>query len=129
MKNFDEWNQHKKNIDTILNTHLYYPKEGEVWVSKIGINVGVEQDGSNLDFSRPVLVVKKFNNQMYWVLPLSSKQKFLDYYYNFTDPYSRKVSVILAQLKLSSIRRFERRIYEIDKDLFEDIKNRLKLFL
>ena len=129
MKNFDEWNRHKKNIDIISNTHLYYPKESEVWVSKIGINVGVEQDGSNLDFSRPVLVVKKFNNQMYWVLPLSSKQKFLDYYYNFTDPYNRKVSVILAQLKLSSIRRFERRIYEINNDLFEDIKNRLKLFL
>ncbi len=41
----------------------------------IGKNVGREQNGSGRDFERPVLIIKKWNNEMVWGVPLSTKQK------------------------------------------------------
>ena len=92
-------------------------------------NIGFEQNGSGQNFSRPMLVVMKFNNQMFWSIPLSTKQKGLDFYYNFTDPHNMKVSAILAQMKLVSLKRLNRKLYNIlPTDLLE-IKAKLKKFL
>jgi len=54
------------------------------------------------------LIVKKFNNKMFWVVPLTSKQKALDFYHNFTDATGHAASAILAQLRLLSLKRFDR---------------------
>jgi hypothetical protein len=48
----------------------------------LGKTLRREQDGGSQEFSRPVLVVKKFNNEIFWVVPLSTKQKPLDFYFN-----------------------------------------------
>ena len=106
-----------------------FPKEGEVWVCALGVNLGHEQNGVNENFSRPVLIVKKFNNTMFWVIPLSTKQKPLDFYFNFTDLDGQEVSVVLAQLRLVSIKRVGRKMYDMPTDLFSEIKKRLKNFL
>jgi len=52
-----------------------FPKSGEVWMCTLGQNLGREQNGGPRDFSRPVLVIKKFNNEIFWVVPLSTKTK------------------------------------------------------
>ncbi|MDP4000814.1 MAG: type II toxin-antitoxin system PemK/MazF family toxin [bacterium] len=128
-KDFDKWNGIKKRIHAQAKDNGSFPKEGEIWMCIIGRNIGFEQNGGGENFSRPVLVTKKFNNQMFWMVPLSTKQKSLDFYYNFTDPSSRKVSVILAQLRLVSIKRFKRKMYELSAGDFSKIKLRLKDFL
>lgn len=92
-------------------------------------NIGNEQNGSGENFSRPVLIIKKFNNRMFWCVPLSTKQKRFDFYFNFTDPNGLKVSVILAQLKLTSIKRLKRKLYEIEPDLLVRMKEKLRGFL
>ncbi len=97
MNEFDVWNIHKKRIEDTDVDPTKFPKEGEVWMSAVGRNIGFEQNGSGDNFSRPVLVIKKFNNHMFWVVPLSTKQKSLDFYFNYTDPNHEKVSAILAQ--------------------------------
>lgn len=127
--NFDKWNEEKKKIERDKNELSRFPKVGEVWVSFLGKNIGVEQNGGSNNFSRPVLIVKKFNNQMFWVVPLSTKQKKLDFYYNFENKDKQNISVILAQLKLMSIKRFKRDIYKISRDDFIEIKKKLKNFL
>ncbi len=81
-------------------------------MSALGRNIGYEQNGSGDNFARPVLIVKKFNNNMFWCVPLSTKQKHFDFYFNFTDPNEQKVSAILAQLKLVSVKRLKRKPYE-----------------
>lgn len=130
MKYYNKWNNNKIEIDSLGAMSVkQFPNEGDVWISKIGVNIGVEQDGSVIDFTRPVLVIKKFNNHMYWILPLSSKQKNLDFYYNFVDKDQNNVSVILAQLRVSSVKRFIRKIYEIDKSDYNLIKSQLIKFL
>ena len=128
-KEFDRWNQIKKKINNKIESLDPFPKEGMVWICVVGKNVGYEQNGVGMDFARPVLVVKKFNNKMYWVLPLSTKQKEYDFYYNFIDPFGMKGSIILAQLRLISVKRFIRDMYEIDTANFDAIRLRLIEFL
>jgi hypothetical protein len=38
-------------------------------MSSFGKNIGYEQNGSGANFSRPILIIRKFNNHMYWVVP------------------------------------------------------------
>lgn len=124
MNDFDRWNMIKKELDG-QELPRFFPKEGVVWMCALGKNTGFEQNGVGNRFDRPALVVKKFNNQMYWTIPLSTKQKNLDFYYNFTDQGGNKVSAILAQLRLTSIKRFIRDMYEMDPGEFVAIRERL----
>ncbi len=126
---FDRWNESKKKVDAQNVEVDKFPQEGEVWMCLLGKNIGFEQNGSDESFSRPMLVVKKFNNHMFWAVPLSTKQKQFDFYYNFTDLEQRPVSVILAQMRLISVKRLVRLLYQVDDDLFHTIKNRLRSFL
>ncbi len=129
MKDFDAWNEIKKKIETEGNEPNKFPKEGETWMGSLGRNVGFEQNGSGDNFSRPVLIIKKFNNHMFWCIPLSTKQKDFDFYFNFTDPNNQNVSVILAQMKLVSVKRLSRKLYEFESETFERVKAKLRSFL
>lgn len=122
-KDFDKWNGIKKYLE-LLDIKLF-PKEREVWMSAVGRNVGFEQNGAGENFGRPVLVVKKFNNQMFWVVPLSTKQKNFDFYFNFSGPKGDGAAAILAQLRLMSVKRFERNLYTLSEDVFNEIRERL----
>src|SRR3989344_2739232 len=128
-KEYDVWNELKKKIQSDISEPDYFPKEGEVWMSSLGKNIGFEQNGNGTNFSRPILVVKKFNNHMFWCASLSTKQKKFDFYYNFTDPNGEKVSVILAQLKLVSVKRLKRKLYDISSSDLIEIKDKLRGFL
>jgi len=125
---FDTWNEIKKRINN-KTKNLPFPQEREVWMSFVGKNVGFEQNGAGRSFSRPILIFKKFNNNMFWVMPLSSKQKELNYYYNFLDVNNRSASVIIAQLKLVSIKRLNRKLYELPFHHFTNIKNITSKFI
>ena len=128
-KDFDIWNELKKKIEISTDVIDGFHQEGEVWMCSLGRNIGYEQNGANDNFSRPVLVIKKFNNHMFWAVPLSTKQKPFDFYFNFTDPEDKKVSAILAQMKLVSIKRLKRKLYDLPKDTLSEIKTRLQKFL
>ena len=128
-KEYDEWNKLKKEIQSGTDVPDYFPQEGEVWMSSLGKNIGFEQNGSGTNFSRPILVVKKFNNHMFWCVSLSTKQKNFDFYFNYTDQNNQKVSAILAQMKLVSVKRLKRKLYELNGDKLQEIKLKLKSFL
>ena len=129
MEDFDQWNELKKKVN-IKDTHSeFFPQVGEVWICILGKNIGREQNGGSDNFSRPTLIVKKFNNEIFWILPLSTKQKNLDFYYNFIDLNNGKASVILSQIRLVHIKRFERKVYEMPLKDMNDIKGRLRDYL
>lgn len=124
MKNeYDSWHILKSKINhKIVNL---FPKEREVWIAHVGKNIGYEQNGSGTNYVRPVLVLKKFNNLMFWIIPLSTKQKEFDFYFNFQDEYGQNVSLIISQLRLMSVNRFDRKMYELNFSIF----GRVKLFV
>lgn len=129
MEEFDNWNELKKKINLENDDIDKFPKEGEVWISSLGKNIGFEQNGSGDNFSRPVLIIKKFNNKMFWCVPLSTKQKNLDFYYNYTDPSGGNVSAIIAQMRLISVKRLKRNLYEFDSKQVLNIKEKIKSLL
>jgi mRNA-degrading endonuclease toxin of MazEF toxin-antitoxin module len=123
---FDDWNRLKKSLESNIEGPNRFLKEGEAWMSLVGKNIGWEQNGTGIRFSRPVLILRVFNNHMFWAVPLSSRQKSLDFYFNFTDPLNQRVSAILAQMKLMSVKRLERKMYTLPQNCLLEIKDRLK---
>lgn len=126
-KYFNEWNLEKQLLEKVLEESKSF-HEKEIWWSSIGINLGDEQDGKNSLFERPVLVVKKFNKKLAWVLPLSTKEKN-GAYYHFLEYDGRKFTVLLSQLRLLSSKRFRRFIRKISPHQLSVIKEKLMCLL
>lgn len=123
-KDFDEWNKRKKEIDRYTKDIL--PNKRQVWWLSIGLNVGVEQDGKNNNFERPVLVVKVFNRQCFLGIPITSLDKSNKKYY-FPIVYdNKKFFLVLSQIRLFSTKRLARKIYKIDSQDFLEAKKELK---
>lgn len=121
MKDFVKWNSIKTKIE-VKNEETYYFSEREIWWSSIGLNVGHEQDGKNQLYERPVLILKKFNSKILWVLPMSTKIKEGKYYYQIQHA-NITYSALLSQLKLMSSKRLIRQIKQIKKISLEDFRN------
>jgi mRNA interferase MazF len=126
-KNFDEWNKIKKTISVFFKNKYF--KERDLWWSKIGCNLGHEQDGKGVNFERPVLIIKKFNNRIFWAIPLSTKIKNNKYYFSFFAKDGIKRSAILSQIKLMDIVRLEEKISYIDIETFNKIKKLARCLL
>ena len=127
IKKFLEWVHSKIYIDEKPRGKIIHMCE--VYWCALGENIGDEENGKGDAFTRPVLIIKKFNNHMFWVIPLSTKQKKFDFYFNYTDPNNQKVSAILAQMKLLSVKRLKRKLYDIPNKLFDEMRQKLKSFL
>ncbi len=123
-KDFDTWNGQKKVLDLRPVQRSLYFDEREVWWCSLGLNVGVETDGKHEDFERPVLIVKKFNNQMIWILPLTSKERTGAHYHLVR--HDRGVSwVCLTQIRTISTKRLLRKIGMISKIAFGEVCEKL----
>ncbi len=125
MDDFDNWHKLKRLIDQDTSSLAVVPDQKEVWVCSLGKNIGYEQNGKGDKFQRPVLILKRFNKNMYWAIPLSTKQKQFYYYFNFTDPAGTKVSAIIAQLRLISVKRLTRKLYTVPNIGFELIRSKV----
>ncbi len=90
----------------------------------MGINIGFEEDGKHDNFERPVLVLKKFNKHVAWVVPLTTQSHDDIFHYQLK---TSKTFVILSQLRLMSSKRFVRFVEKINEDeilhIFELFKN------
>lgn len=96
-------------------------KEGEIWWCKIGMNVGKEIYGKGENFIRPVLIFKKFNENMFLGIPLTSKQKEGSWYVlvSYGDKEGR---VILNQIKSMDKNRLVKRIGTLEVEAFKKVQ-------
>jgi len=74
-KDFDRWNEKKKIIDQKEISDDHFVNEREIWWGSLGLNVGYEQDGKNENYERPLLVIKKFNRNIVWVIPFNDNSQ------------------------------------------------------
>ena len=79
---FVEWTKLKIKIHVSEENQVYF-REKEIWWASLGMNIGYEQDGKNRNFERPVIVLRKFNKHVLWVVPTTTKEKRGEYYYQF----------------------------------------------
>ncbi len=86
-KDFQNWHNKKSQINNIEKRPFFH--EREVWFCYFGTNIGFEQDGDREDFQRPVLIVRKFNNEIFWSVPLTKSKHKINknnekYYFSFS---------------------------------------------
>lgn len=122
-KDFETWSKVKQSIQSRPSETLGY-KEREIWWAQLGLNVGDEEDGKGEYFSRPVLIVKGFSKHLIWVVPLSSVQKYGQYYHSVTLNMKSNV-VILSQLRALDRRRLTAKLGALDEKTFQEVKEKL----
>src|SRR3989344_3034277 len=113
-KDFQKWHDKKNAIDQNLDPRVFF-HEREVWWCSLGLNVGFEQDGRGERFARPVLVFKKFNKEVFWAIPLSTKVKKGKFYVSVELGDSVPRVVIVSQLRLVDAKRLLGKIGMIPK--------------
>src|SRR5437879_3226275 len=128
MKNYQIWHPLKQRINNSVKPRPFFHAK-QVWFCHLGENVGSEQDGKGLSFLRPVLVLKKFNKEVLWGLPLTSSIKHSKFYHSVYFGNDRRSCVILSQIRLIDARRLSYRIGMVsDADFAEVIKKLKDLF-
>jgi mRNA interferase MazF len=122
IKRFIDWIITKIIIDKSENVALI--NEGEVYWCSLGENIGFEQNGKGEDFRRPVLILKKFNNAIFWGIPMSTKIKDNKYYVKVLLKDVEQ-SAIISQLRILDTKRLDKKIGYVSK--IDYIKIQLKI--
>jgi len=123
-KDFQSWHNKKARIDQIPKRPFF--REQEIWFCHLGANVGFEQDGSGEEFLRPVLIFRKFNNEIFWGIPLTKTNKTSKFYFRFSFLPGIESSAVLSQIRLIDARRLARNIGYLPKDKFRELIQKLK---
>jgi mRNA interferase MazF len=127
-KDFDAWNGEKKQIDMKEVSASFFFHEREIWWCSAGLNIGIEINGKHDNFERPVLIIKKFNREMVWALPMTTKGKDNDYHYKLEHDQIESW-VAISQIKTLSSKRFLRKMGTVSEGDFAQIITRIKGFL
>ena len=123
-KDFDKWNSKKKNIDKHTTSNFFH--EREIWWCSLGINIGFEQDGKGEVFERPVVIIKKFNNNCFLGVPLTTKEKQGKYYYNLGEVGGVNATAVLSQIKFYDAKRLTNKIETLPYTDYDKIIKALK---
>jgi len=126
LKDFDSWIEKKKESH-YRETRPPLFKERDIWWVSVGVNVGFEEDGKNGNYVRPVLVVKKFNRDLFLGAPMSTKLKDNKYYIKVTVKGSN-VSVLSSQIRVFSSKRIWNKLAELDKNDFNMVRTEVRNF-
>ena len=123
-KDFKKWHNKKSTVDEVKARPFFH--EREIWYCTLGINVGFEQDGGGKDFLRPVVIFRKFNNEIFWAIPLTHTQKETKYYFKFNFQSNLSSRAILAQIRIIDARRLDHKIGDISMVDFEKLIKKFK---
>jgi mRNA-degrading endonuclease toxin of MazEF toxin-antitoxin module len=118
-KKFISWIFNKIIIDKTYTEREI--KEHEVYWCSFGENIGFEQNGKGEDFRRPVLIFKKFNNNLFWGVPMSTKIKDNRYYVKVLLKNIEQAAII-SQLRVLDSKRLDDKISYISELDFWKIK-------
>ena len=122
-KKYDDWNSHKKVVSN--SKKLIGFSQFEILFLKVGCNIGYEENGKGLEFLRPVLVYKKFNNRVFLGIPLTSSIKNDKFHFEFEYKKNKRSFAILSQIRLFDIRRAQYRDGKISKNNFYKLQEKL----
>jgi len=123
-KDFDRWNTEKKIIHARVRTPFCH--EREVWWCTLGLNVGSEQDGSGVEYRRPVLVLKHLSKETFLAVPLTTSVNKHPLRFPVGKIDGEEAQAILSQLRVVDTRRLVRKIESLDSRLFENIRKAVK---
>ena len=126
-KDYSIWHNQKTDIENNVTRPFFHLRA--VWFCTLGLTVGYEQDGRGDEFLRPVVIIKKFNNEVLWVVPLTTREKSGKYYYSFKLEDQTTSTAILSQLKLIDSKRLRYKIGNINQVDFKELKTKIRQLL
>src|SRR3990167_4247506 len=121
-KPFDEWNEVKKSIHT-KEERLYF-REGEIWWVNLGVNIDFEIDGKGKGYTRPVIILKKYNQYSFLALPLSTSKKIHKYHAPIGMVANKEAIANLSQMRNIDSKRLVKKIGHMARELFQEIKKK-----
>ena len=125
-KNLDDWHIIKKQIQTKQQESIFH--EREVWWYAAGENVGSEINGKGGHFARPVVIMRKYGDEGFFGVPLSSKTHIGFWYYSFCLK-GKNQCALLSQARTYSVYRLYSRIGRIKQKDYDELRRRLALLL
>lgn len=123
-KDFDSWNNQKKDIHNLGENKFY--KEKEIWWCDLGINVGFEQDGAGKDNERPVLILKGLSQNTCLIIPLTKSLKQHKMRISVGKINDKESSAIISQIRIIDTKRLINRIDILNWKKFEEIRKTVK---
>jgi mRNA interferase MazF len=120
---YDSWNNLKKSLSEKQRTYF---NKGEIWFVSLGKNIGDEEDGKNENFERPVVIIRKFNNNIFLGVPLTSQDKEGKFYQKLE---SFKAIAILSQVRLFDAKRLLRKIGKLDGSELNLLKENVRMLI
>lgn len=120
-KNYKKWMARKSVINNSPRRRSV--REGDIWWAAVGENVGVEIDGKNEKFSRPIVILKKHNGLCFTAVPLTSQRHDGSWYATF-EFHDKKQTAVLIQSRLMDSSRLYDRIGRMSKKDFDYVRKR-----
>lgn len=118
-KKFDEWNKEKKLLNDGKPPRFYH--EREIWWCSLGVNVGMEQDGTGKNFDRPIVIIRGFNERMLLCVALTGRKRVGKYYLYVGNVAGREATAILSQVRLIDTKRLVRKISTLNNSDFSEL--------
>ncbi len=107
---FQQWHELKSQLDQVTDPPDF--REWDIWWCSVGKNFGYEIFGKDDEFSRPVVVIRKYNKKMFFGLPMTSKRRDFPSHYHY-DLKGKSGSILLDQGKSFSSNRLLRHISHV----------------
>ena len=123
-KDFKKWHKNKEAIHNERPRVFFH--EREVWFAYLGVNIGFEQDGQGDKFLRPIVIIRKFNNEVFWGVPLTKTKKEGKYYFKFKLDSNEESIGIISQLRLIDAKRLLYKIGDISEKDFSELKQKIR---
>ena len=127
IKIFTDWTKLKIRIH--VSDRVVYPKRREIWWASLGQNIGVEINGKNDKFERPVLIIKAYSKDSSLVTSISSKLKEGKYIVKFINSEAEENFINLSQIRTISNKRLLRKVGELEADDFDVVRNIIKEYI
>ncbi len=127
MKDFTTWNERKIGIHNQGKNKFYHIRD--IWWCSLGVNIGYEQDGKDVDFQRPVLVLKGLGPNTCLILPITTSKQKHPLRVTMGAVTGRDSKVIISQMKVIDTKRFINKIAVLDVERFEVIRKAVKDFI
>jgi hypothetical protein len=120
LKDFNNWFKLKSTIH-FNNVKPPLVREGQLWWSFIGENIGTEINGKSTKFSRPAIIYQKLSHYTYLVIPVSTKIK-TGSWYSVLSFKSNKMVACLNQIRVVDYRRLDDLMGELSVKDFSNVK-------
>jgi len=121
---YDNWNNIKKDISQKTKDINFNQKE--IFMSYVGENIGFEQNGKGIDFMRPLLVFRKYSNNLFLGIPLSTTLRDGSFFFNFKFLEDKESCALLVQTKTFDAKRLDRKIGTINQNELQLLELKIK---